>query len=937
MRPIKLVISAFGPYAEKTVIEMDKLGKSGLFLIAGDTGAGKTTIFDAISYALFGQASGSSRNGQGNYAKHFRCLNATPDTPTFVELTFEYAGREYRVERKPEYDRPKQRGEGMTTVSSEANLYPMVDGNIVKERVVSGSNAVTKAVCELIGINAEQFSQIAMIAQGDFMDLLLASTDDRIEIFRKLFKTDKFELLQKALKKQAANLESQCGESESLAGAVVSRVSCDDNSPLAESVLGVKRLAAEKSVAHWAEVCDLFEKVVEEDSVTAESKKKELDDIAQRITALNQELGKARGLENARKSLAEVQKQQAELLPELDPLTAKLTEAESHKSEIDTLQEEVTTLKNLLPEYAQVHNTSLAIKSSENNLAKNRESLDSKKKDFDKRKDEIQKLEEELMGLSDAGGNKARLEGQKGNLETRKKQLKEAADLAVGLDAAEEAIRKAQDECIKAGKKYQQDNDEYEAKNRAFLNEQAGILAETLEEGSACPVCGSTAHPHKACKSVQAPTQQELETLKKRASDSLAVWNGKSEAASSAKAVRDAKRESFEKVLADLFGECTVEESKEKIRGEIDRVTAQLEETGRLLATETTREARKKELEENLPQLKETLERNRKVNDELVDKISRAEAELETQKKALVEMQAKLPYPEKSEAEKLILEKQKAVTKLQNDITQATAKLNECRENLKGFEGQVKSLEEQLKDAPQYNLVEMESECKAVSDTQRALTQSWKSVSARLEQNKSSLKELREISEKLNKLVEKRLWVKNLSDTANGDLSKKEKTKLEAYVQAAYLERILRKANMRFLRLSSGQYELVRRGQASDKRSQSGLDLNVYDHSCGKEREVKTLSGGESFLASLSLALGLADEVQSSAGGIELDTMFIDEGFGSLDDYVLKLAIDTLENLAGDNRLVGIISHVEALDQKIEKKLRVTKSLDKISRVTIEV
>ncbi len=939
MRPTRLVISAFGPYAEKTVIELDKLGTSGLFLISGDTGAGKTTIFDAISFALFGTASGSSRNASGDYAKHFRCLNATPDTPTFVDLTFVYAGREYRVVRNPEYERPKMRGDGMTKESASATFYyPEATGKVgPASGTVSGDKAVTDAVRDIIRVNAEQFSQIAMIAQGDFLKLLLTTTDERIDIFRQLFKTDKFEKLQEAIKRQALELKNMCGESESHACVEVSHVSCNEKSAFVSDVEAAKNLAKEKRIADWKEICELLEKVVGEDSAAVDSMKNGLDGYAARMTAMNQELGKAQNIENARKSLDEAKRNHAKLLPSLEPLTAALTAAEARKPECEKLQEEVTTLRNSLPEYGQLEEARSNIKVKERELARSKESLESRKVDFEKRNSEILKLEEEFKGLSDAGENKAKLDAQQETLETRKKQLVQVGGTVKELDDAEEALRIAQKEYLDADEKYRQSNEIYEAKNRAFLNEQAGILAETLEEGIECPVCGSTAHPHKACKSVDAPTQAELEELKRSVAGLLEAWNTKAGKASRAKAARDAKREELEKKLAELFGECTVEECKEKIRSEFDSVKSQLAEVVAKLNAENVRAARKAELEKLLPAIKEKHEGSRTENEKLAKDVAAAEAELVTQKKHADDAAKKLPYAGKADAEKVIREKTTAVATLQNGIKQATDNLNECKQNLKELEGQVKSLEGQLKDAPQYNLEELETKCKALADEQQALTGAWKTASGRLEQNKRSLKEIRGIAESLGILLKKRMWVENLSDTVNGTLSGKDKMMLETYVQGAYLDRILRKANTRFLRLSNGKYELVRREQASNKRSQSGLDLNVIDHTCGKQREVKTLSGGESFLASLSLALGLADEVQSSAGGIELDTMFIDEGFGSLDEEILRVAIDTLQNLAGSNRLVGIISHVEGLENRIDKNVRVQKDADNISRVKIEV
>lgn len=935
MRPTRLIISAFGPYAERTVIDLDKLGKSGLYLISGDTGAGKTTIFDAITYALFGRASGDNRDD----AKLFRCTNATPETKTEVDLTFEYAGKEYRVVRNPAYERPKQRGEGTTTEGANVTFYyPEASGRQgPASRPVSKEKDVAAAVQGIIGIDRDQFTQIAMIAQGDFMKLLLSTTDERKKIFRKIFKTDKFGTLQDELKRRASEIERQCGDSENAACTMVAQLQCGEESAQAQNLEQAKNLAAARQVADWQSVCNLVQALLDEDSAVQGVMKEELDRADKKLGVLNTEIGRAEGVEKARKGLGEAKENLGNLVPQMEPLKKAVDEAEAKVPECDKLQEAITTLNNLLPEYARLENVRAEISNKERELARNRETLNTRKEVFKKQGDELQKLEEEFNGLSNAGENRAKFEALKENLKMRKEQLLRTGDLVKELDDAGNKLRMAQEEYLKSDSCYSSGNANYEAKYHAFMNEQAGILAETLEEGCACPVCGSTTHPHKACKSAEAPTQAEIEELKNTRDSLLEDRNKKADEATRAKASRDAKQVELEKKLAELFGDCPVDSAKERIRTEFDAVKESLRDTDNKLSDEIKREERKKKLDTDIPEFRKLLDKSREENDTLSNKISAAEAELQTQKKNLEDSLAKLPFPNKADADRGIREKSAALSELQAARKKATDEFNKCKTEMADLEGQIKSLSSQLEGAKEYDLVALKAERDSVSGARNALNEKMNHVASRLSQNSNALAQIRKTVDSLGELLRKRGWMRNLSDTANGMLSGTSKVMLETYVQASYFDRIVSRANTRFRILSNGQYELVRRMDASNNRSQSGLDLNVLDHASGRQREVKTLSGGESFLASLSLALGLADEVQSSAGGIQLDTMFVDEGFGSLDDESLRLAINTLQTLAGDNRLVGIISHVNELERKIEKIVRVKKDDNKISRVTIEV
>ena len=935
MRPTKLTISAFGPYAERTVIDLDKLGTSGLYLISGDTGAGKTTIFDAITYALFGRASGDNRND----AKLFRCLNASPDTKTEVDLTFVYAGKEYRICRNPEYERPKTRGEGMTTEKASVTFYyPENNGKQgPTSRPVSKEKDVAAAVQGIIGIDRDQFVQIAMIAQGDFMKLLLSSTEERKKIFRKIFKTDKFNALQDELKKAASEFKGLCGEKEALANTTVAHVKCKEGSEYAENLEQARRLAASRQVADWKEIAALIEKIIGEDNTAFETAQENIGECSKKLAEMDRELGHAQSVEAARSSLAKATRQRDDLLATLEPLKESLAQAEKRKPECEKLQAEITTLKNTLPEYAKLETLRSSQATKNQEIQKLEANLQKDISSIENGKAEISRLEEELVSLSDAGAKKEELKAQFDKLSERQKNLQKVGASVKELTGLRDLFETAKKDYIVADAEYQKQKDDYESKNRAFLNEQAGIIAESLTENEPCPVCGSTHHPRKACKSKEAPSQAELERLKVSVSQAETERTQKSSAASQAKGQFEEKQAAVESLVTELFGQCSLEEAREKGNAEFSENRQKIAALTEAQAEEVKRENRKVFLDKNIPEKRKTLEALQNTATEIEKRIATLKAETASDKISADELSQKLAFESRDSAEKNIRELQTTLEKTQRELDEATRNYNTCEKDIAALNGQVQSLQEQLQGAPEYDIGTMQQKRSQVHAEQQNLTQQWKSISERLENNKGALKDIHTTISELGDLLQKRAWIENLSNTANGGLTGQGKIMLETYVQSSYFDRIVQRANIRFRTLSSGQYELTRRIEASNNRSQSGLDLNVIDHASGKQRDVKTLSGGESFLASLSLALGLADEVQSSAGGIELDTMFVDEGFGSLDDESLKLAINTLQNLAGSNRLVGIISHVNELERKIEKIVRVKKDENKVSRVTIEV
>ncbi|MDE7238650.1 MAG: SMC family ATPase, partial [Lachnospiraceae bacterium] len=548
MRPIKLTMSAFGPYAETTVLEMDELGRSGLYLITGDTGAGKTTIFDAMIFALYGKASGENRE-----PAMLRSQYAAPDTPTMVELLFEYAGKNYTIRRNPEYQRPAKRGGGTTTEKADVTLlFP--DG-----RVLTKQREVDEAVRDIIGIDRNQFTQIAMIAQGDFLKLLLATTEERKKIFRRIFRTEPFWELQERLKKESGRLKRQLDDARLGMEHHIRSVRCTEDDIRSQEEL-------EKAVSGempFADVMSLIETLLLRDQNEEERLEREIAREEETLTKITAAIGKAQTLQKARESLREAEEELARELPHRERLlaawnTAKerakdsktLTEwleacgeqaddiaeqgkriagwsedAEQGKriagrtadAERKTLGEWIARLEASLPEYRELDERKKNIADLSDTLASSGQQRTQKQERTEALKQETDGKKQERQALVHADEERERLSSDAEKLEERLAKLD-------GLERAFDEYQKLAEKCEKAQEVYRQARAEaeetkaaYDRDNRAYLDAQAGILAETLKDGERCPVCGALEHPYPAHGGAAAPSREQLDERKEQA------------------------------------------------------------------------------------------------------------------------------------------------------------------------------------------------------------------------------------------------------------------------------------------------------------------------------------------------------------------------------------------------------------------------------------
>lgn len=594
-------------------------------------------------------------------------------------------------------------------------------------------------------------------------------------------------------------------------------------------------------------------------------------------------------------------------------------------SERERLAEEKARIEAEFPRYEALDTIEKQIKNDEDAISKKERQLKKDRDQYAADEAAFKTLKKEFESLEDAGEGKEKLSRQKEKAQQKQEKLKNLSKLFEGLHGFADTLDALQSDYKKASAASEKATADYEAKNRAFLDEQAGIIAETLENGKPCPVCGSLEHPCIAHKSAKAPTEAQLKRAKENADQARKTAEGLSGECKKAKGLLDAKKDETEKRAKELWQSVPFEDVENKLPEEQKAVSEEISALDRALSEEEKKVSRRSELAESLPKTEKALEEREKDILGRNTSLEADKASLSEKKKQRDTEKELLRFGSIEEAKKKSKALEKHIGEMKEAFDNAQNALSESDKKIAGYTSSIKELTKQISSDCD---LDQEGETKKktdITEKKAADDAAVKVLHMRIESNSQVLAHIREKVGELDALEKRYAWLKALSNTANGNISGKEKVMLETYIQMTYFDRIIARANSRFMVMSGGQYELKRRKEAENNRSQSGLDLDVIDHYNGTERSVKTLSGGESFKASLSLALGLSDEIQASAGGVRLDTMFVDEGFGSLDEESLDQAMRALSSLADGNRLVGIISHVADLKNRIDKQIVVTK------------
>ena len=925
MKPLKLTMSAFGSYAGKNVIDFTGQ-QQGIFLITGDTGAGKTTIFDAITYALYNQTSGGERNGN-----MMRSQYARPETETYVELEFLYRGQTYRVRRNPDYKITKTLKNGKIREQKVPHSVELTlpAGTVFPEK----KNATDAKIIEILGLTADQFSQIVMIAQGDFLKLLYTKSDERKMIFSKLFRTDIYWKIQENLRRKSMEMDERIQENDRAFEQEKSRIILlpeSEELPLDELVerlrerlkdalkeQNLRRANVEelnKKITKYEEINKLFvslEKIrqngkeLEARQVESKERRQQIENALKAdkvLVAEQQNLRQQQTVEQSVQAIAKMEETLTNNQEMFETLKTQLQEVEAEqKREAADIQKKMLALEQSFPSYEALQNAR-----SEEQQAK-------------KVWEDLGKTSEESFHKKEAGI--AALKEQQKRQEQVVEQMKKNWE-QTSLSASESAKH-------------------YEHMYEAFLKEQAGILAENLSAGCPCPVCGSTVHPDPAKLSDHAVTELEVEQAKKTRAAAeekrdLAYAAFEAEKTEKQKLAQAVEKEEADFVLAQTIAKQQRKEAEQNYVS-LQKIAEQIREK---LVYPSFAEAKKQyaAMQKALAAAEQEIERKRQKVSELAEAMNTLKgqklAEEENQKTA-----KKLAVKTEKEYAKL-LEKSGFVSEETYHLAilpeRSRSKLE--REE-KEYESQClrqqseqKLLEKQVSGKTYTDTTELNERLKVEKQALKEAEKTYMELHTAYENDRAVLQNCAVYLEKGKKMESEDQVIKSLSKTANGRLSGSAKIDFETYIQRQYFKQIIHEANKRLLTMSNHQFILKLKEEANTgRKTNEGLDLSVYSLVTDSERDVKTLSGGESFLAALAMALGLSDIVERSAGAIHPDMMFIDEGFGSLDAQSRQQAIEVLGELAGDSRMVGIISHVTELKEQIDRKLVVSRT-DKGSR-----
>ena len=917
MRPLKLTMKAFGPYAGREEVDFSSLGASGLYLITGDTGAGKTTIFDAICFALFGEASGTNRVPammKSKYADEF----AEPG----VELVFLHQGEQYTVRRTLEHLRAKKAGEGSTKAPATAELE-LPDGRTEKKE-----STVTEKITEILGVNHEQFCRIAMIAQGDFQKILMEDTKSRQAHFREIFRTQACRDFQEKLKEEAREVDREQQLQKKELEIYMKRISCPENDPMA-----LDAAKAREGGMLTEDAAGLVGRILEKDTALKQALEAEAAALEEKIGELDRVIGKAEQQEKARKDLEAAGKEKAEKNAALAVLQERLGLEKQKAPETDRKAAELGLIREELKEYGELERQRKELDAGKEALAHKRSGIEAMQAGKQLLDAELETLRKEQQGLKDTTGQDADLKVRLSSLEHRRELLSGLKQELDELEGKQQKLEEAQERYLKAKAYSEACRQAADAKRRAYNDEQAGILAESLQEGEPCPVCGSVHHPHKAVRTSAELSEKTVKEAEHQAREAQQRENLAGTAAGSERTKVSLATESIARKAAELLGGYDAETAAAQTEDALAGILKETESIRQQLEAEELRKRRRETLERMIPEKEGMLER---IRDELKNAeiaCGREEAGLKERGDYLQKLQEKMKYPDRDAAKKAAESLEQEISGDRKRLEDAQRCVNDCVNGIRELEGRISQAEKLLQEDPVKDPDEKRAEQAALKERKAAVSGSSAETDLRIRTNRDVLANISRVSGRMAALEKKWQWMNVLSDTANGTLKGKQRIMFETYIQMAFFDRILHRATVHLMQMSDGQYDLVRKETAEDNRGQSGLDLDILDHANGTRRSVRTLSGGESFLASLSLALGLSEEIQMSAGGIRLDTMFVDEGFGSLDDETLQQAMKALNSLTQTNRLIGIISHVAELRSSIDRQIVVRKVRGGASRI----
>ncbi|PIE92490.1 exonuclease [Bacillus fungorum] len=1028
MRPIQLIMTAFGPYKQKEVIDFNDLGDHRIFAISGNTGAGKTTIFDAICYVLYGEASGEERSDTSMLRSQF----ADDNMYTSVELTFQLKGKRYEIKRQLGHKK-----QGNKTITGHAvELYEVIDEEKVPAVDRFHVTDVNKKVEDLIGLSKHQFSQIVMLPQGEFRKLLTSETENKEEILRRIFKTDRYKLMRELLdqkRKQWKDVLQEKQKERELFFRNVFKLPIRDGS-LLETLVEQEHVNTHQVVEALEQETAAYKAEVEQLQVEQDVQTKQLKDAEIRFHAaksvnekfidLQQKNEKYNTLEENHTVIEMKEKsfKRAEQAKRLLPFEQWYEEAMQNEQKVESLlkqiiarkevitnsfelaQEKYEAVKNKEPEredakklvqrleelqpiIASLAEKQLNLQNAELQVGKLKESMQNLDRQLEEHTNQKQLMSGELQQLERA------LEQYVAKVEELTNMREDAKVLNQAYDVWQEK-QKFEQEKEAAYNKMQLAVNAYENMERRWLSEQAGILALHLHDGESCPVCGSTNHPKKATEQSNAIDEKELNDLrdKKNVAEKLHVqleekWNFYQ--LQYEQVIEEVKKRGYRsEELAETYSEL-VQKGKQ-LASEVNTLKAS-EETRKQIAVniksveekvdalqkqkrEVEAEQHRIEMEgmqlrtsyehdkKNIPENLQTVQAWKVQFDQAMHELRLMEDEWKKVQEAYQHWQnenIRIQAEQESASnqfESTKLKKEETYTRFMKELEQSgftdqstykEAKLNDIAmemlqkeiqsyySSLEVLAKQIEELRAELKDKEYMDITALGEHIKDLEINLDIIKEKRQRAQNAVTYISDLHENIRRIDEQIHEEEKAFQELVDLYEVMKGD--NESRISFERYILIEYLEQIVQIANERLRKLSNGQFYLKRSERVEKRNRQSGLGLDVYDAYTGQTRDVKTLSGGEKFNASLCLALGMADVIQAYEGGISIETMFIDEGFGSLDEESLTKAVDALIDLQKSGRFIGVISHVQELKNAMPAVLEVTKQKDGCSQTRFVV
>ena len=930
MRPISLKMSAFGPYKDEVYIDFTKFDGNGIFLITGDTGSGKTTIFDAICFALYGVASGSNRNKNS-----FRSDFSSNERKTFVKLIFMHKGIKYEIERSPSYMRKKIRGEGLTQVSGDASM-------VYSDRVITGDANVTEECIKILGLNASQFKQISMIAQGEFLKLLLAKSSDRALIFRKIFDTYIYKSISDKLKDKYLDKKREYEDMginiNSLRDNLIINSDIDYKDINIEELLNIvsiQNIKDEKRICELNKGKDKLFKDIQKIVSDIDSAKM-INDNLDKYKKVKTEIDLKKNIEKDINIKREIVKKNKDIYDNIIPIY----------NEIIKFKETINNKKN------EIKDTKDKLKIVNSNY----KDICEKYKNISKLQDDVNKWKVELTGYNNSLSIIEEIKDLNDNLDIKKNiynlllinNYNDVLDKFEMVRGIQDKYKSESDKFNVYKDKYNKLSKRYNRDYNKFINCQAGIIASGLKDNDPCPVCGSLNHPKLAKLDNNYITKVDLDNEQLELEECQKELEVITNSVSSLKKEYEYKLDELnnyneEEIKKDVK-ECQknvkefIDVSKynlDEVSSDISTIKAQVDAKSSLLGKDIDIDDVNNKIDEINKLINKNIEEIKNINNEyeivgkekvklesiiltIIKEVELLNKDVKDKEQIYVDSYKKLGYSKMEDYLKVMVE--------EDTYSNYEKEVNDYEKGLALLLKEVEVLKNIIKDKKYVNIVDLVNNKKVFDKELNDIELSLKNINNRLNNNIMIYNKIKDAYDKI-KETEKMLSVyEDLSNTANGNIKGKNKLEFEQYVQASYFDKVIVSANKRFSNMTDSRYLLLRKKESNKISDKLGLEIEIFDNYTGKKRDVTSLSGGESFKASLSLALGISDVIQEYAGGIVVDVMFIDEGFGSLDNDSLESAISAIIKLSDNNKLVGIISHVNELKDRIDKKIIVKKS-----------